>query len=93
MRETPPGFFGMVNGWLSRGPRKNPGAEDPPRRTPIALMADDGRRLPPTPRADVEVGLEPIGGRTGRAETATKTLCRSRMGLRKKPPGGAVEAG
>jgi hypothetical protein len=26
LRETPPGFFGMVNGWLSRGPRENPGA-------------------------------------------------------------------
>jgi hypothetical protein len=26
LRETPPGFLGMVNGWLSRDARNNPGA-------------------------------------------------------------------
>jgi hypothetical protein len=90
--EMPPGFIGMVNGWLSRDPRKNPGAEASAASN--AGRADDGRRLLPTPpRADVEAGLEPIGGRIERGETATKTLCRSGHSLRKNPPGGAVEAG
>jgi hypothetical protein len=41
LRETPPGFIGMVNGWLSRDPQKSEARRHPPLRTPIALMTED----------------------------------------------------